>query len=54
MMEEAKILKDGYHYQVKKSQVENKEKPSKQDIEPKAKKEEQKTSTQITENNKEE
>jgi len=28
-MEEAKILKDGYHYQVKKSQVENKEKPSK-------------------------
>jgi hypothetical protein len=29
MMEEAKILKDGYHYQVKKSQAENKEQQAK-------------------------
>lgn len=33
MMEEAKILKDGYHYQVKKPHAENKDKTSKQEKE---------------------
>ena len=53
-MEEAKILKDGYHYQVKKSQVESKEQPTKSEIDPKAKKEEQKTSPQVAEESTEE